>query len=332
MIETKDELEEIEDSIDFEVDDVDENDDEFSDDENVGEGELDIEKVNQIYASLTGVDTVRDYLKMIGAIPLLNADQEQKLAEAAAAGDQNAKDILVTSNLRLVVSIAKRYVGFGMQLMDLIQEGNIGLMKAVSKFDYQKGFKLSTYATWWIRQAITRSIADNSRNIRIPVHLNETLHRITKVKRKLVQELGRDPSAEEIAACMDDMTPQKIAEIERMAADTISLETPVGDENDTNLGDLIRDDHTVTPAQYVESNALHEQLQAVLSTLTDREQIVLTKRFGLDGNDPMTLEEVGVEMNVTRERIRQIEKKAITKLKHPTRANSLKAFVTDRNL
>ena len=278
------------------------------------------------------MDTVRDYLKMIGAIPLLSAEQEQKLAVLAAQGDQNAIDTLVTSNLRLVVSIAKRYVGFGIQLMDLIQEGNIGLMKAVNKFDYTKGFKLSTYATWWIRQAITRSIADNSRNIRIPVHLNETLHRITKVKRELVQALGRDPSPEEIAACMEDMTPEKIMEIERLAADTISLETPVGDESDTSLGDLIRDDHTQTPAQYLEKNSMHEQLTAVLSTLTEREQIVLTKRFGLDGNEPMTLEEVGQEMNVTRERIRQIEKKAIIKLKHPTRSNSLKPFVQDLGL
>ena len=332
MIEKKEEIEEIEEDLDFEVEDpedtevaVDEEDAEAVEDE---ADDKPIEDDIQ-YADLTGVDTVRDYLKMIGSIPLLSAEQEQKLAELAAQGDQQAIDTLVTSNLRLVVSIAKRYVGFGIQLMDLIQEGNIGLMKAISKFDYTKGFKLSTYATWWIRQAITRSIADNSRNIRIPVHLNETLHRITKVKRELVQEYGRDPSPEEIAARMDDMTPEKISEIERLAADTISLETPVGDENDTNLGDLIRDDRTLTPAQYAENNAMHEQLQAVLSTLTEREQIVLTKRFGLDGSEPMTLEEVGQEMNVTRERIRQIEKKAIIKLKHPTRSSSLKPFVQD---
>lgn len=331
MVENKEEIEE---NPDFEVENATELDvvEDTVDNEEIDETENEEEKVAEEdfqYAALTGVDTVRDYLKMIGSIPLLSTEQEQNLAVRAANGDQDAIDTLVTSNLRLVVSIAKRYVGFGIQLMDLIQEGNIGLMKAVNKFDYTKGFKLSTYATWWIRQAITRSIADNSRNIRIPVHLNETLHRITKVKRELVQELGRDPSPIEIAARMDDMTPEKITEIERLAADTISLETPVGDENDTNLGDLIRDDHTQTPAQFLEKNAMHEQLTAVLSTLTEREQIVLTKRFGLDGNEPMTLEEVGQEMNVTRERIRQIEKKAIIKLKHPTRSNSLKPFVQD---
>jgi RNA polymerase primary sigma factor len=335
MKENKEEIEEIEVDPDFDAENVEEITDP-EDKEDIEETEdNDEEKIPEeiyAYADLTGVDTVRDYLKMIGAIPLLSAEQEQKLAVLAAQGDQNAIDTLVTSNLRLVVSIAKRYVGFGIQLMDLIQEGNIGLMKAVNKFDYTKGFKLSTYATWWIRQAITRSIADNSRNIRIPVHLNETLHRITKVKRELVQALGRDPSPEEIAACMEDMTPEKIMEIERLAADTISLETPVGDESDTSLGDLIRDDHTQTPAQYLEKNSMHEQLTAVLSTLTEREQIVLTKRFGLDGNEPMTLEEVGQEMNVTRERIRQIEKKAIIKLKHPTRSNSLKPFVQDLGL
>lgn len=327
----EEEIEEIVEDLDFEADDSIESVDSDETEEEI-EPEQDKEEKPEEdfhYAELTGVDTVKDYLKMIGSIPLLSAEEEMDLAKRAADGDQQAVDILVTSNLRLVVSIAKRYVGFGIQLMDLIQEGNIGLMKAINKFDYTKGFKLSTYATWWIRQAITRSIADNSRNIRIPVHLNETLHRITKVKRQLVQELGRDPSVQEIAARMDDMTPEKIAEIERMAVDTISLETPVGDENDTSLGDLIRDEHTMTPAQYADNNAMHEQITAVLNTLTEREQIVLTKRFGLDGREPMTLEEVGEEMNVTRERIRQIEKKAILKLKHPTRSNSLKPFVQD---
>jgi RNA polymerase primary sigma factor len=334
MIEEKDELEETEEDLDFEPGDIQEITDP-EDKEDIEESEdaviIDEKPMEDDfqYADLTGVDTVRDYLKMIGSIPLLSADQEQDLAVKAANGDEDAADVLVTSNLRLVVSIAKRYVGFGIPFMDLIQEGNIGLMKAVKKFDYTKGFKLSTYATWWIRQAITRSIADNSRNIRIPVHLNETLHRITKVKRELVQEYGRDPSPEEIASRMDDLTPEKIVEIERLAADTISLETPIGDESDTNLGDLIQDENTQTPAEYVTRNAMHEQLAAILGTLTEREQIVLTKRFGLDGNEPMTLEEVGREMNVTRERIRQIEKKAIIKLKHPTRSNYLKPFAQD---
>jgi RNA polymerase primary sigma factor len=330
MSENKEEIEEIEEELNFEPEDTEETDTENEEETEEEHKEANIEEYQCV--DLSGVDTVRDYLKLIGSIPLLSPEKEQKLAEEAALGNQDAVDMLVTSNLRLVVSIAKRYVGFGIQLMDLIQEGNIGLMKAVNKFDYTKGFKLSTYATWWIRQAITRSIADNSRNIRIPVHLNETLHRITKVKRELVQAYGRDPSAEEIAAKMEDMTAEKIAEIERLAADTISLETPVGDENDTSLGDLIRDDRTLTPAQYTENNAMHEQLAAVLHTLSEREQIVLTKRFGLDGNEPMTLEEVGQEMNVTRERIRQIEKKAIIKLKHPTRSNSLKPFVQDLGL
>ena len=339
LIDDKENLE-LDEDIDFDMDDVEEDaeeNEEASEEEDSEDtdfdADADIDKLNNIsYASLTGVDTVHDYLKRIGTIPLLKPDEEQELAEKAANGDEAARDLLVASNLRLVVSVAKRYVGFGMQFMDLIQEGNIGLMKAISKFDYTKGFKLSTYATWWIRQAITRSIADNSRNIRIPVHLNETLHRITKVKRQLVQELGRDSSPEEVAARMENMTPEKIMEIERMAADTVSLETPIGDENDTSLGDLIRDDHTKTPSQYAESNALHEQIAELLDTLSEREQIVLTKRFGLDGNDPMTLEEVGQEMNVTRERIRQIEKKAIMKLKHPTRARTLKPFMADIDL
>ena len=309
MSENKEKIEEIEEELSFEPEDTEETDTE--NEEETEHKEVNTEEYQCV--DLSGVDTVRDYLKMIGSIPLLSPEKEQKLAEEAALGNQDAVDMLVTSNLRLVVSIAKRYVGFGIQLMDLIQEGNIGLMKAVNKFDYTKGFKLSTYATWWIRQAITRSIADNSRNIRIPVHL---------------KAYGRDPSAEEIAAKMEDMTAEKIAEIERLAADTISLETPVGDENDTSLGDLIRDDRTLTPAQYTENNAMHEQLAAVLHTLSKREQIVLTKRFGLDGNEPMTLEQVGQEMNVTRE----IEKKAIIKLKHPTRSNSLKPFVQDLGL
>lgn len=279
------------------------------------------------YANVTGTDAVRDYLRKIGTIPLLTPDQELALAKRAADGDKEAKDILISSNLRLVVSVAKRYSGLGMQFLDLIQEGNIGLTKAVEKFDYTKGFKLSTYATWWIRQAITRAIADDSRNIRIPVHMNEALHKISKVRRNLVQELGREPTAKEIADQIDGMSAEKVTEIERYAVDTISLETPVGDENDVNLGDLVRDDHTKTPSQITTSNALHDQIYQMLGTLTDREAIVLTKRFGLDGNEPMTLEEVGEELNVTRERVRQIEKKALTKLKHPTKSKALRDFI-----
>ncbi len=318
----KDELESEE--LDFDEDDAASELDDVS--------EEDEERANDILNATTDItlnstDAVHNYLKRIGTIPLLTPEQEQELAIKAANGDEAARDMLVTSNLRLVVSVAKRYSGFNMSFMDLIQEGNIGLMKAVSKFDYTKGFKLSTYATWWIRQAITRAIADHSRNIRIPVHVNETLHKIHKTRRQLSQELGREPTLEEIAAKMDDMTAEKIAEIEKMASDTVSLETPIGEENDTSLGDLIRDEHTLTPSQYAEANALHDQIFMLLDTLTDREKTVLIKRFGLDGNEPMTLEEVGREMDVTRERIRQIEKKGLTKLKHATRSRHLQPFM-----
>ncbi len=310
--------------IDFDEDDAESELEDVSDEEE--------ERANDILnatadITLNSTDAVHNYLKRIGTIPLLTPEQEQDLAIKAANGDEDARDMLVTSNLRLVVSVAKRYSGFNMSFMDLIQEGNIGLMKAVSKFDYTKGFKLSTYATWWIRQAITRAIADHSRNIRIPVHVNETLHKIHKTRRQLSQELGREPSLEEIAAKMDDMTAEKIAEIEKMASDTVSLETPIGEENDTSLGDLIRDEHTLTPSQYAEANALHDQIFMLLDTLTDREKTVLIKRFGLDGSEPMTLEEVGREMDVTRERIRQIEKKGLTKLKHATRSRHLQPFM-----
>lgn len=272
-------------------------------------------------------DAVRNYLKRIGMIPLLTPEREAELAERAFNGDPEAKELLVTSNLRLVVSVAKRYAGFNIPFMDLIQEGNIGLMKAVSKFDYTKGFKLSTYATWWIRQAITRSIADNSRNIRIPVHVNEALHKIKKVRRTLSQELGHEPTVEEIAAQIPGMTAEKVVEIEHASVDTVSLETPIGEENETSLGDMICDEHTMTPSQYTESIARREQIYNLLNTLTDREKEVLIKRFGLDGSEPMTLEEVGREMNVTRERIRQIEKKGLTKLKHTTRSRLLEPFM-----
>ncbi|MDY3931586.1 MAG: sigma-70 family RNA polymerase sigma factor [Erysipelotrichaceae bacterium] len=331
MDEEKNENEEAEveeEDLNFDEDDAQEDED-LNDGEDVSEDDgqqLDLES-SSADITLNSTDAVHNYLKRIGTIPLLTPEQEQDLAIKAANGDEAARDMLVTSNLRLVVSVAKRYSGFNMSFMDLIQEGNIGLMKAVSKFDYTKGFKLSTYATWWIRQAITRAIADHSRNIRIPVHVNETLHKIHKTRRQLSQELGREPSLEEIAAKMDDMTAEKIAEIEKMASDTVSLETPIGEENDTSLGDLIRDEHTMTPSQYAEANALHDQIFMLLDTLTDREKTVLIKRFGLDGNEPMTLEEVGREMDVTRERIRQIEKKGLTKLKHATRSRHLQPFM-----
>ena len=311
------------DDIEFDTSDVTEEDQEIADD---------FEKGNDSDLTFSTTDSVRNYLKRIGTIPLLSPEKEQELAERSFNGDEEAKELLVTSNLRLVVSVAKRYAGFNIPLMDLIQEGNIGLMKAVSKFDHTKGFKLSTYATWWIRQAITRSIADNSRNIRIPVHVNEALHKINKTRRQLVQELGRDPSLEELADRMDGMSPEKIAEIEHAACDTVSLETPIGEENETNLGDLIKDEHTMTPSQFTEANALREQIFTLLETLTDREKEVLIKRFGLDGSEPMTLEEVGKEMNVTRERIRQIEKKGLTKLKHTTRSRFLEPFIESSKL
>ncbi len=321
----REDIEELEDEeLDLSEEDLEE---ENEDDEDEEDDDLSLDTIGTV--AIHGSDPVRDYLKQIGSIPLLTAEQEQKLAIRAAEGDEEAFDMLVTSNLRLVVSVAKRYVGFGMQFMDLIQEGNIGLMRAVRKFDYTKGFKLSTYATWWIRQAITRAIADQSRNIRIPVHVNEALHKINKVKRELIQQIGRDPTPQEIADQIEGMTAEKVVEYQRMASDTVSLETPIGEEGDTNLGDLIRDEHGMTPNTYADQNLLREQIQMLLGTLTEREAIVITKRFGLDGNQPMTLEEVGLEMNVTRERIRQIEKKALMKLQHPTRSRHLEAFVPD---
>ncbi len=271
-------------------------------------------------------DPVRMYLKEIGKIPLLTAEEEIDLAERMGAGEELAKRKLVEANLRLVVSIAKRYVGRGMLFLDLIQEGNLGLIKAVEKFDYTKGFKFSTYATWWIRQAITRAIADQARTIRIPVHMVETINKLIRVQRQLLQEHGRDPKPEELAKEMD-MPEEKIREIMKIAQEPVSLETPIGEEEDSHLGDFIPDDDAQAPAEAAAYSLLKEQLEEVLDTLNEREQKVLKLRFGLDDGRPRTLEEVGKEFDVTRERIRQIEAKALRKLRHPSRSKKLKDYL-----
>lgn len=271
-------------------------------------------------------DPVKMYLKEIGKIPLLTAEEEIDLAKRMEQGDEEAKKRLAEANLRLVVSIAKRYVGRGMLFLDLIQEGNLGLMKAVEKFDYRKGFKFSTYATWWIRQAITRAIADQARTIRIPVHMVETINKLVRVQRQLVQELGRDPTPEEIAKEMD-MEPEKVREIMKIAQEPVSLETPIGEEEDSHLGDFIEDDNVLAPQDAATFTMLREQLIDVLDSLTPREQKVLKLRFGLEDGRARTLEEVGKEFDVTRERIRQIEAKALRKLRHPSRSKKLKDFL-----
>ena len=271
-------------------------------------------------------DPVRMYLKEIGKVPLLNADEELELAKKMENGDLEAKQRLCEANLRLVVSIAKRYVGRGMQFLDLIQEGNLGLIKAVDKFDWRKGFKFSTYATWWIRQAITRSIADQARTIRIPVHMVETINKQIRVTRQLLQELGRDPSPEEIAKEME-IPVEKVREISKIAQEPVSLETPIGEEEDSHLGDFIPDEDVPSPADAAAFSMLKDQLNEVLATLTDREQEVLRLRFGLDDGRQRTLEEVGQQFNVTRERIRQIEAKALRKLRHPNRSRRLKDYL-----
>lgn len=272
-------------------------------------------------------DPVKMYLKEIGRVELLNHDQEIELAKRILEGDEQAKKELAAANLRLVVSIAKRYVGRGMLFLDLIQEGNMGLIKAVEKFDYSKGFKFSTYATWWIRQAITRAIADQARTIRIPVHMVETINKLTRIQRQLIQELGREPSAEEIAEKMDGMTPEKVREIQKISLEPVSLETPIGEEDDSHLGDFIEDEGAMSPNDYAANELLKDELNDVLLELTDREEKVLRLRFGLDDGRTRTLEEVGREFNVTRERIRQIEAKALRKLKHPSRSKRLKDFL-----
>lgn len=272
-------------------------------------------------------DPVRLYLKEIGKVPLLSADEEMELARRMEQGDDEAKKKLAEANLRLVVSIAKRYVGRGMSFLDLIQEGNLGLIKAVEKFDYTKGFKFSTYATWWIRQAITRAIADQARTIRIPVHMVETINKLIRVSRQLLQELGREPTPKEIGKEMG-FSEEKVREIQKIAQDPVSLETPIGEEEDSHLGDFIPDDDAPAPAEAASYALLKEQLMEVLSTLTDREEKVLRLRFGLDDGRARTLEEVGREFNVTRERIRQIEAKALRKLRHPSRSKKLKDYLT----
>lgn len=271
-------------------------------------------------------DPVRMYLKEIGRVDLLTAEEEIELAKRIEQGDEEAKRRLAEANLRLVVSIAKRYVGRGMLFLDLIQEGNMGLIKAVEKFDYRKGFKFSTYATWWIRQAITRAIADQARTIRIPVHMVETINKLIRVQRQLLQDLGREPTPEEIAEDMD-LTPEKVREILKIAQEPVSLETPIGEEDDSHLGDFIEDQDATSPADHAAYELLKEQLEDVLDTLTDREENVLRLRFGLDDGRTRTLEEVGKVFGVTRERIRQIEAKALRKLRHPSKSKRLKDFL-----
>ena len=271
-------------------------------------------------------DPVKQYLKEIGRVPLLDPDREAELARLTSQGNEKAKKELVESNLRLVVSIAKRYVGKGLFFLDLIQEGNLGLMKAVSKFDYTKGYKFSTYATWWIRQAITRAIADQARTIRIPVHMVETIHKVSRYSRQLMQENGREPTAEEIGERIS-MSAEKVREIMKIAQDPVSLETPIGEEEDSHLGDFIPDDDTPSPAEATSTNILREELERQLHTLTPREEHVIKLRFGLYDGRTRTLEEVGKEFDITRERIRQIEAKALRKLRHPSRARHLKGFM-----
>ena len=291
------------------------------------EDEVEVEQIDlSVPDGVSIEDPVRMYLKEIGKVPLLSAEEEIELAKRMELGDMEAKKRLAEANLRLVVSIAKRYVGRGMLFLDLIQEGNLGLIKAVEKFDYRKGYKFSTYATWWIRQAITRAIADQARTIRIPVHMVETINKLIRVSRQLLQELGREPSPEEIAAEMN-MPVERVREILKISQEPVSLETPIGEEEDSHLGDFIQDDNVPVPADAAAFTLLKEQLEEVLSTLTDREKKVLTLRFGLEDGRARTLEEVGKEFNVTRERIRQIEAKALRKLRHPSRSRKLKDYL-----
>lgn len=289
--------------------------------------EEDVEKIDiSVPDSISIEDPVRMYLKEIGKVPLLSAEEEIELAKKMEEGDERAKQKLAEANLRLVVSIAKRYVGRGMLFLDLIQEGNLGLIKAVEKFDYRKGYKFSTYATWWIRQAITRAIADQARTIRIPVHMVETINKLIRVQRQLLQELGREPQPEEIAKEMD-IPVERVREILKISQEPVSLETPIGEEEDSHLGDFIQDDNVPVPAEAAAFQLLKEQLVEVLDTLTEREKKVLTLRFGLEDGRARTLEEVGKEFKVTRERIRQIEAKALRKLRHPSRSRKLRDYI-----
>ena len=293
----------------------------------VAEEEVDVEKIDlSVPDGISIEDPVRMYLKEIGKVPLLNVDREIELAKRIELGDEDAKKELAEANLRLVVSIAKRYVGRGMLFLDLIQEGNLGLIKAVEKFDYHKGYKFSTYATWWIRQAITRAIADQARTIRIPVHMVETINKLIRVSRQLLQELGREPSPEEIAEELD-MPVERVREILKISQEPVSLETPIGEEEDSHLGDFIQDDNVPVPVEAAAQTLLKEQLSEVLDTLTEREQKVLRLRFGMDDERARTLEEVGKVFDVTRERIRQIEAKALRKLRHPSRSRKLRDYL-----
>ena len=323
--------EDSEDDIDLdEIDDSDidltDDEDDFVDDEEEGlDEEIDLDKLEATLGGEVKInDSVKIYLKEIGKYPLLKPEEEPILAKKIEEGDEEAKQKLVNANLRLVVNIAKHYVGRGMLFLDLIQEGNLGLMKAVEKFDYTKGFKFSTYATWWIRQAITRAIADQARTIRIPVHMVETINKMTRTQRQLIQELGREPTAEEISEVMGgELTPKRIREIQRIALEPVSLETPIGEEDDSHLGDFIEDKESLSPSEYTSKELLKEQLSSILADLNEREEKVIRMRYGLDDNHPRTLEEVGQYFGVTRERIRQIEAKALQKLKHPNRLKKL---------
>ena len=303
----------------------DDEDDFFAEDLEGAEEDIDIDHLDITLSTEVRInDSVKMYLKEIGKYDLLKKEEEPILAKKILEGDEEAKQRLINANLRLVVNIAKHYVGRGMLFLDLIQEGNLGLMKAVDKFDYTKGFKFSKYATWWIRQAITRAIADQARTIRIPVHMVETINKMTRIQRQLIQELGREPTAEEISDAMDgELTPKRIREIQRIAMEPVSLETPIGEEDDSHLGDFIEDKESESPVEFTTRQLLKEKLYTILKDLTDREERVIRLRYGLDDNRPRTLEEVGKEFNVTRERIRQIEAKALKKLRHPTRSKLL---------
>ena len=301
-----------------------EDDDEFRPDEEEEE-EIDLDAID-LLDGIGTEDPVRMYLKEIGTVPLLTAEEEVELARRKSEGDNRAKERLIEANLRLVVSIAKRYTGRGMSFLDLVQEGNLGLIKGVEKFDYTKGYKLSTYATWWIRQSVTRALADQARTIRVPVHMVETINKMSKMQRKLTLELGYEPSTAELAEALE-MTEEKVMEIMQIAREPASLETPIGEEDDSNLGDFVADNNAVTPEGNVESVMLREHIDILLNDLKDREKQVVILRFGLEDGHPRTLEEVGKEFNVTRERIRQIEAKALRKLRHPSRSNKLKDFL-----